>query len=639
MRILKIIVFLFLSCSGYLFAADIRPELSSKLIPDSLKKNAYGVIRSESTVFTYKSETTGVKEYSQTLTVLDKKGKDLADFYYPGDKFHELSGFSAKLYDANGFLLNKYGMSDVKTSEWTDSHTLADDVKRYFFSCDIPSYPFTIVYEYNINLKNGILGFPAYAPQDNHNLSVEQSTYTLRFPEGLVYHYKAFNLPEKPVQTIKKGIISLNWKVENLKAMESEPFEPDFEKITSLLLVSPINFSYDNVKGTISDWKTFGDWVYGLINDRNVLTDEAKLKIKDLTKDAKSDREKVKILYDYLGKTTRYVSIQLGIGGYQPILAAEVCKTGFGDCKALTNYLKSMLEVVGIKSNYTVIRLDKTDKLIYRDFPNFYQMNHVILQVPLPNDTLWLECTNPRTPFGFVHNGISGHDALVVNEDGGKIYRLPDYVDSLNVESFNAKIEVNGDGSAKSVTQKVCKIKAYDQYDWFPLAKPSEQADDLRGDLNIPTATLGTITFKENKEALPSMEINYSWSTPQYGTKTGNRLFLPVNPFRTTYEGLKKSNRKYDIVIANGYLDSDSIVIVLPADFVVETLPAPVEIKSMFGSFSSNVSIVGVTVVVKQKVFISSGSWDVSSYPDLVAFFEKISANYKSKIIVRKKTI
>lgn len=637
MRILKIIVFLFLS--GYLFAADIRPELSSKLIPDSLKKNAYGVIRSESTVFTYKSENIGVQEKKMTLTVLDKKGKDLADFYYPGDKFRELSNFSAKLYDANGILLNKYGMSDMKTSEWTDSHTLTDDVKRYFFSCDIPNYPFTIVYEYNINFKNGILSFPAFTPQNDHNLSVEKSVYTLRFPESLAYQYKVFNLPEKAVQTIKKGIVSMDWKVENLKAMESEPFEPDFEKITSLLLIRPSSFSYDNVKGSITDWKTFGDWVYSLIKDRNILTDEAKLKIKDLTKDAKSDRERVKILYDYLGKTTRYVSIQLGIGGYQPMLAAEVCKTGFGDCKALTNYLKSMLEVVGIKSNYTVIRLDKTDKLIYGDFANFNQMNHVILQVPLPNDTLWLECTNPRTPFGFVHNGISGHDALVVNEDGGKIYRLPDYADSLNVESFNAKIEVSGDGSAKSVTQKVCKIKAYDKYDWFPLAKPSEQADDLRGDLNIPTATLGPITVKEDKAALPLMEINYSWSTPQYGTKTGNRLFLPVNPFRTTYEGLKKNNRKHEIVISNGYLDSDSIVIVLPADFVVETLPAPVEIKSKFGSFSSNVSIIEATVVVKQKVFISSGSWEVSSYPELVAFFDKISTNYKSKIIVRKKTI
>lgn len=113
----------------------------------------------------------------------------------------------------------------------------------------------------------------------------------------------------------------------------------------------------------------------------------AREKIKELVKDATNDREKVKILYDYLGQSTRYVSIQLGIGGYQPLFASEVFKTGFGDCKALSNYLKAMLSVVGIPSYYAGIKADGTEKRLYPDFPNFNQMNHVILQVPLAADT------------------------------------------------------------------------------------------------------------------------------------------------------------------------------------------------------------------------------------------------------------
>ena len=635
MRILKSLLFLLIS--GHLFAADFRPELSAKLIPDSLKKDAHGVIRTELTVFSYKSESSGVEKKHLTLTVLDKKGKTSPDFYYPGDKFRELTNFSARIYDANGMLLNKYGMSDIRTSEWTDSYTLTDDVKRNFFSFDVPSYPYTVEYDYEVNFKDGVLTFPAFVPQDKSNLSVENSVYVLKIPEGVEYQYKSFNLPTKPTETNKKGIVSLEWRVNNLKAVESESFEPDLENLVPILFIRPSNFIYDKVKGEITNWDSFGTWAYDLIKDRNVLTEESKSKIINLTKDAKSEREKVKILYDYLGQTTRYVSIQLGIGGFQPMTAAEVCKTGFGDCKALTNYLKSMLEVVGITSNYTIIRLDKTEKLLYRDFANFNQMNHAILQVPLPNDTLWLECTNPRTPFGFVHNGISGHDALVVNETGGKICRLPDYTDSLNVESFTANIEINADGGAKSVTQKVCKLKAYDNYDWFPLAKPSEQADDLRSDLNIANATLGTISIKEDKSALPSMYINYSWSTQQYGTKTGNRLFFPANPFRTTYEGLKKTNRKHDIVIANGYLDSDTITIVLPEGYEIETTPEPIDYKCKFGSFSSLIQIDGKKIIVRQQVLFNTGHWEAVNYPELLAFVDKISTNYKGKIIIRKK--
>ena len=132
----------------------------------------------------------------------------------------------------------------------------------------------------------------------------------------------------------------------------------------------------------------------------------------------------MKAVYDYLAKTTRYVSIQLGIGGLQPITATDVCRTGFGDCKGLSYYAGSMGNELGIPATYTVI--SSTIERLLPDFSSANQMNHVILQVPLPQDTLWLECTNPQLPFGYVHQDIAGHDALLIQPTGGSIYRLPD---------------------------------------------------------------------------------------------------------------------------------------------------------------------------------------------------------------------
>ncbi len=34
---------------------------------------------------------------------------------------------------------------------------------------------------------------------------------------------------------------------------------------------------------------------------------------------------------------THYISIQVGIGGYQPFLASDVDRLNYGDCKALVN--------------------------------------------------------------------------------------------------------------------------------------------------------------------------------------------------------------------------------------------------------------------------------------------------------------
>jgi hypothetical protein len=633
-KIKSILLLLLFSTAG--FAANDRPELKVTSIPDSLKKNAYAVVRFSYIEFDYKSISSATEKHSIAVTIFDKKGSDAASFRCSGDKFEKLTDFSGQLYDAEGKILRKYKMSDISSTEY--SSELASDARYYGMEPDLPSLPVTILYEYETSIKNGILVFPLFYPQDDYNLSVEKASFKLIMPDKTEILSKAINMSSEPEIMSNKGIMIQTWKVQNLKAIDSEKFSPSLSSMTPKFYSNPKKFEYDNVPGEISSWETMGKWQFDLNKERDILTPAAKSKIIELTKEAKSDKEKVHILYDYLGKTTRYVSIQLGIGGLQPMLASEVCRTGFGDCKGLSNYLKAMLEVVGIPSNYTVICLDQNKKSLFKDYANFYQTNHVILQVPLPNDTLWLECTNPRVPFGFTHNGISGHDALVNVEAGGKLYHLPDYPDSLNIEKNVANVVLNEDGSAKVNMQKKCLVKIYDNYDWFPLAKSNEQADNLREDIKLPSVTMGSVAVREDKSQLPGLYIDYSWNTPLFGSKTGNRLFVPTNPFRNSYDGLKKSKRVLDIHISAGYKDIDSIFVVVPDGFEIESLPASTSVKTEFGTFSSNINSLAKGILIQHSLLIPSGDYKATAYPDFVAFFEKVNSHYKSKIILRKKT-
>ncbi len=90
-------------------------------------------------------------------------------------------------------------------------------------------------------------------------------------------------------------------------------------------------------------------------NGRDVLPDATKRKIRDITKDLKTIEEKARALYAYLQGKTRYVNIQLGIGGLQPFDATTVDQTGYGDCKALSNYMVAMLKEAGVKGYYSTI--------------------------------------------------------------------------------------------------------------------------------------------------------------------------------------------------------------------------------------------------------------------------------------------
>lgn len=605
------------------------------LIPENLKKDAYAVVRNSDTEFTYKSEKSALEKISTTITVLDKKGKDLADFMVYGDKFRELKKFSAVLSDGNGNSIKKYKLSDVFKTEISEG--LATDGVYYLFSCDSPTYPFTIQYEYEIEWKNGIFRFPVFMPQNNYNLSVEKSTYTLLLPENVEFRTKFVNMEDHCSKNINKGILTCKWQVNDLEAIEQEAFAPNLTTLVPMLFLSPTKFIHDKVPGEITDWHSYGAWVNKLMENRGELPENCKKKVIELTSKTDDKKEKIKILYDYLGESTRYVSIQLGIGGFQPMPAAEVCKTGFGDCKGLSFYLKSMLNLIDIPSNYVEIRSHSSNKSLMKDYANFHETNHAILQVPLERDTLWLECTNTNLPFGFVHNRISGHDAIEINEKGGRFCTLPDYPDSLNIEKNDVSVILSENGNAQVKAEKSCKMKIYDNYMGFSKMKLSEQNDFLRKSIKLPNASLSNnIKISEVKNEHPELSISYEWETDAYGNKTGSRLFIPLNPYRSSYNWFTKPSRKQDIFISTGFLDIDSFKIKIPENYELETLPKTFTIENKFGKFVNKVSCENKEIMIEQRFFLSSGNYKSDEYQEIKTFLDKINESYKERIIIKK---
>ena len=610
-------------------------DFSTENISEDLKKNAFAVIRFSEIRFDYKSEQNGTEKHSKAITIFGKENKSIADFYYTADKFRELKKFSARLYDANGKELRKYKLSDVNSTGW--SNNLASDDKTYYFESQSPSFPFTIHYEYEIEWKRGIFLFPTFFPQQQYNLSVEKAEYQLIVPESLIFRKKALNITDDPEVVIEKGRKSYKWEVKNLPAIEAEPFAPNLRDIVPVLYLSPESFFYDNIPGTITDWNSYGQWINSLMRDREELPETVKEKIIQLTKDTSSDKEKVRILYNFLGETTRYVSIQLGIGGYQPMTALEVAKNGFGDCKALAFYLKSMLNYINIPANYVSIRSDLRIKSLFDDYPNFNEMNHVILQVPLPNDTLWLECTNTNIPFGFIHNRIAGHSALEITNNDSRLCLLPDYPDSINIEKNIVKLKLHENGSAEGNVRREHHVKIYDNNMDFLLLSPQQQTDRLRKSINLPNATVKQISVEEDKQAIPTLYIDFEWETQSYGNKTGNRLFIPMNPYRSVYHWFKKNTRTRDIYIPTGFQDIDEIVIEIPDGFEIESLPPSHTINAKYGEFNTSILSEGSRILIYQTFYFPSGNYSASEYSDIRNFIDTINTNYAGKIILRKK--
>lgn len=624
-------------------------------------KDANSVIADSRTEILCKSMTQSIEKESRTIIVLNRKGLEDAVFYCGCDMFRSLQKFSGEIINASGQSVRKIKKSELQKSEYSSS--LTTDDYFYYYECNYPSFPFTVKYEWEMKCNNGLIGYSTFIPQMSFNQAVEKATYRIELPAGQGCRYRelntqgvgnqskeAENKETATQETETKSIEGQGIQVKESTGAEGqqiievtalklppilkEPFGPSFAELFPRVYFAPSAFKYDKSEGDLSTWQKYGEWQYKLLDGRDLLTEPFRAKLHELTANCSTDRDKVKAVYDYLAKTTRYVSIQLGIGGLQPIAATDVCRTGFGDCKGLSNYTRAMLKELGIPSTYTVI--STTNERLLPDFSSANQMNHVILQVPLPQDTLWLECTNPQLPFGYVHQGIAGHDALLIEPAGGRIHRLPTYPDSLNTQCIVADITLSPTAEAKISVNEISRLFQYESEAGIVYLQPNKQKDRIRSDINLSQADILNLQIKECKETAPSITFNYSVSSNQYGNKTGNRLFIPANIFRKGFSVPSVTKRTYPIHINYGYSDTDSIRIHLPDGYTIEGLPKPIDVESKFGSFHSTVEVKEKEICIVHHLFMPKGIYAPDEYVAFIAFRKLVAGQYGGKIILKK---
>jgi tetratricopeptide (TPR) repeat protein len=205
------------------------------------------------------------------------------------------------------------------------------------------------------------------------------------------------------------------WKTTTDRAAET-PLPPlmdpkrrfDPEALLKGVQLSP---SRNILLSSFENWQQVGSWYSNLERDRRVPTPELKAQAEEITKDSKTDLDKVLALYEYVTRNIRYVSLSFGMGRYQPHAAAEVLTNRYGDCKDKATLLDALLEAEGIHSSTALIN---STYAIDRDVPTPVQFDHAITFVSVGGKDIWLDSTAQVAPFEYLLPQLRGKEALVV---------------------------------------------------------------------------------------------------------------------------------------------------------------------------------------------------------------------------------
>ncbi|MFT3702573.1 MAG: DUF3857 domain-containing protein [Agriterribacter sp.] len=612
-------------------------EYAVSKIPEALMKNANVVKRAEELRFEIVDPGKTKLYHKYALTILNENGDKYAIAFEYYDKIREVKSIEGTLYDGAGNKIKSLKKSDIKDLSGSDEGSLADDNRIKVHSFYQRLYPYTVEYETEVQYNNSFF-FPVWDPVDNEKIAVVQSALTVVTPADFAVRFKSFNYKNEPEVKDEKGNKVYRWEIKNFEPIELEYAYPSWDYLAPMVYLAPVKFELEKYAGDMSTWQGFGQFIYTLNAGRDKLPDNIKQTVHQLTDGVGDVKKKISILYEYMQQNTRYISIQLGIGGWQTFDATYVANKKYGDCKALSNYMYSLLKEAGIKSCYTLVKAGNNSNYFRDDFPS-NQFNHAILCVPLQKDTVWLECTSQTLAAGYLSDFTANRPVLIIDETGGKLVRTPKYGLEQNVQLRKAEGVVDENGQLQVVLNTIYKATEQDDvHDLVNHLSKDKQMEYLKKMIDLPHYDVTKFDYKEFKSALPEVDEHLEITALNYASITGKRLFVNPNIISRNSTKLKTDNtRKYPLVLKFPYHDIDTAIITVPAGYQAEAIPSPVKLETKFGKYIASAELKGDKIYYYRNIEKYDGEFPATDYNDLAKFYEQIYKADRNRIVLVKK--
>lgn len=619
---------LFFSFTTLFFAQDYK--ISS--IPENLLSNANAVIRESSEDHIMKSVNEMEIKQSSAITILNTAGDSFATVYIPYDPTTKVSNIKVELYDEFGKLFKTFSKKDFSDYTNNPSSGLYVDNRVLVLRPISTKYPYTVKTSYET--KTSDTTFLNFRPLWTYRLAVEKSSFSMLNQSGIKIRTKINDKPLARVTHSEEGNL---WKYsyQNIEAITEENLSPSLDYLIPQVEFSPEKFSLAGKEGDMTDWNSFGKWYYHqLMSPVSVVTPEILAEVAALNLKGTTS-EKVKTLFQYMQNKTRYVFIAMGIGGWQPMPASEVSKKGYGDCKALTNYMRTLLTAAGIPSYYAIIYDGNSVINFDKDFPKF-SGNHAILMVPTEKDPIWLENTSQRIAFNHLSYSSHNRNVLAVKENGIELINTPIYKPEESKEKLIGKINIAEDGSISSTANFEFSGGQYDSNLRLFSLKNDELIEALKNrHYNLKIDQIAVQNLKNDRDdAKIIFDLNLKANS--FSKKIGNDLFFPVMPYYQSVSFSSNDERKLPFENSFPFQDDYEVEFSIPEGYKFSEIPKSTTLTTEFGTYTINYDLKDNKLFVHRILTINKGLYPKEKYSEYIAFRKKTASNDNTKVLISK---
>jgi tetratricopeptide (TPR) repeat protein len=451
----------------------------------------------------------------------------------------------------------------------------------------------------------------------------------LDVPKGRKINLEAS--PGTPYDTVTKdGRTIYTWKSSNLAI----PSDDDSQKQKSQ---KPETKIPDVQLTTFTSWEAVGRWYANLEKGRTDPSPEIRAKTATLIQGKTTELEKIQVLYDYVAKSIRYVSLSFGVGRYQPHTAAEVFANQYGDCKDKHTLLASMLQAADIPSDAVLVSYERK---FDPSMPSPAQFNHMITAVPLGKELIWMDTTAEVAPFRLLASPLRKKSALVVPADGAsKIVETPadpPFPSSQHVvidATVNdlGKLTAHAHYTMRGDTELVLRLafRRTPQTKWKELGQTILTLDGIRGEVTSVKPSDPTATANPFELDVDFDQSNYlDWSSKKAKAALPLLSIGLPNPPEDNAEPVELGSPLSVAV---------RLTLELPPAFTAQT-PISVSLTRDYADFSSSYHFADHTLTAERTLNFKIHELPADRTSDYLAFARAVQSDESQALVVANAT-
>ncbi|MCK5145144.1 DUF3857 domain-containing protein [bacterium] len=573
----------------------------------------------------------------RVVDIYSEAGTEEAAISVYESNYVKIKKLRATVLDLHGNVIKQYKASDFKKTTIVDFSVLYDDVKYYYLDLSRKIYPYRIAYHYEQEFKS-LFFWPGWFPQED--IPVQLACYQLKMHKSIDYKLQVIGFSGDAKKSIEGKVEVVSWTMDSLDAFIPPMYCPPEFKNPISLNFSASQFSLDGSHAQARTWADLAQWYAALAMGRYDLPEQVIFEVEELISGLEDPIDKIRVLYRYLQKKTRYVAIEWGLQGWQPHSAEQVYNNSYGDCKGLTTLMVGLLNAAKVKAYPALIR-SRRSGVVDPAFPRD-QFNHVITVVPLAQDTIWLETTADRLAAGELPSSDEGCNVLIVHDNTGTLVRTPVSAPNKNrwIGNVNSSLLPSGDLSVSGSISLTGNQAAWYRNKLQPL-DTEERQEFISVLIKRYHSKMNLLEFElinlEKEVHLP-LKISFSGLYKKFYRAGKKRLFIKPSFFNRKIAGNVPRDKVRCIPIYHGYcyLDEDSVCIEIPEGYELEAAPDSVRLCTSFGEFNMSFTFKDGQLRFYRKYSIDKRLMPVEEYSGFVAFLTSIVKMDKSSFVFRR---